>query len=255
MRDMAPGMEMVRFTNSGTESTMHAMRLARGFTGRPNILKFEGHFHGNHDQVLLNVSPPFRTNGEEIVPFPVGRGIPPAHYSAMVLGPWNDVDALARIIDEHKDDLADQENARYMGVEAPSPDATQQVLWTALGIVLFIAVLVFLHDYRLLARYSYTLGLIGLVALAIPALLPSRFSEVNGAKLWIKIGTFSIQPGEFAKLALVSFFAYYLVRKREVLSLASHRFLGIDFPRGLTTARTRPFGSPGRPPRSSAPVR
>jgi glutamate-1-semialdehyde 2,1-aminomutase len=103
---MAPGIEMVRFTNSGTESTMHAMRLARGFTGRPNILKFEGHFHGNHDQVLLNISPPFRPNGEQIVPYPVGRGIPPAHYSAMVLGAWNDVDAVARIIEQHKDDLA-----------------------------------------------------------------------------------------------------------------------------------------------------
>ena len=48
----------------------------------------------------------------------------------------------------------------------------------------------------------------------------------------MRIGGFSIQPGEFAKLALLAFFAYYLVRKREVLSLASHRFLGIDFPRG-----------------------
>jgi cell division protein FtsW (lipid II flippase) len=66
----------------------------------------------------------------------------------------------------------------------------------------------------------------------IPAVLPGSLSEVNGAKLWIKFGSFSIQPGEFAKLALVSFFAYYLVRKREVLSLASHRFLGLDFPRG-----------------------
>ena len=103
---MAPGVEMVRFTNSGTESTMHAMRLARGFTGRSNILKFEGHFHGNHDQVLLNINPPFRSKDEELTPFPVGRGIPPAHYSTMVLAPWNDIDAVARIVERHKDDLA-----------------------------------------------------------------------------------------------------------------------------------------------------
>jgi cell division protein FtsW (lipid II flippase) len=66
----------------------------------------------------------------------------------------------------------------------------------------------------------------------LPAVLPASISEVNGAKLWIRFGGFSIQPGEFAKLALVSFFAYYLVRKREVLSLASRRFAGVDFPRG-----------------------
>ena len=83
-----------------------------------------------------------------------------------------------------------------------------------------------------LSRYAYTLGLVGIVLVMIPALLPAQYSVVNGAKLWILIGGFSIQPGEFAKLALLSFFAYYLVRKREVLSLASKRFLGIDFPRG-----------------------
>jgi glutamate-1-semialdehyde 2,1-aminomutase len=103
---MAPGIEMVRFTNSGTESTMHAMRLARGFTGRTDILKFEGHFHGNHDQVLLNISPPFRADGDEITPFPVGRGIPPAHYSTIVLAPWNDIAAVERVVERHRDDLA-----------------------------------------------------------------------------------------------------------------------------------------------------
>jgi cell division protein FtsW (lipid II flippase) len=110
-------------------------------------------------------------------------------------------------------------------------DAIRQIQWTAAAAVGAVLLLAFIRDHRLLSRYAYTLGLIGLVLVAIPAVLPERYSEVNGAKLWILIGGFSIQPGEFAKLALLSFFAYYLVTKREVLSLASRRFLGIDFPR------------------------
>jgi len=82
-----------------------------------------------------------------------------------------------------------------------------------------------------LARYTYTLGAIGLFLLAIPALLPSSHSVVNGAKVWIKFGGFSIQPGEFARLAIAVFLAGYLVAKRDVLALAGRRFLGIDLPR------------------------
>jgi cell division protein FtsW (lipid II flippase) len=108
----------------------------------------------------------------------------------------------------------------------------RQFLWTLFAVVLAALLIAFLRDHRVVSRYAYTLGLVGLVLVMIPAVLPRTMSEVNGAKLWIIIGGFSIQPGEFAKLALVSFFAYYLVRKREVLSLASRRFLGIDLPRG-----------------------
>ncbi|MBG0560528.1 FtsW/RodA/SpoVE family cell cycle protein [Actinoplanes sp. NEAU-A11] len=108
----------------------------------------------------------------------------------------------------------------------------RQLAWTLIALILAAVLLLLLRDHKIVSRYAYTLGLAGIVLMMIPAVLPSSISEVNGAKLWIKFGSFSIQPGEFAKLALVSFFAYYLVRKREVLSLASHRFLGIDFPRG-----------------------
>lgn len=109
----------------------------------------------------------------------------------------------------------------------------RQLAWTLLSLVLASVLLLVIRDHKVISRYAYTLGLIGIVLMMIPAVLPAKYSEVNGAKIWIKFGgAFSIQPGEFAKIALVSFFAYYLVRKREVLSLASHRFLGIDFPRG-----------------------
>jgi cell division protein FtsW (lipid II flippase) len=109
----------------------------------------------------------------------------------------------------------------------------RQLIWTIAAILVATAALVIVRDHRVLSRYAYTLGLTGLVLMMIPAVLPASLSEVNGAKLWIRFGGFfQIQPGEFAKVLVLSFFAYYLVRKREVLSLASRRFLGIDFPRG-----------------------
>ena len=104
-------------------------------------------------------------------------------------------------------------------------------MWSALGVVAFILVLAFIKQPRVLQRYTYTLGAVGLVLLAIPALLPSSLSAIQGAKVWIIVGGFEIQPGEFAKLALAVFFAGYLVAKRDVLALAGRRVLGIDLPR------------------------
>lgn len=112
-------------------------------------------------------------------------------------------------------------------------DGGKQLLWTLIAVAGAAGLLWFIRDHREISKYAWTLGLAGIVLVLLPAVLPASVSEVNGAKLWIKVGgLFAIQPGEFAKLALLTFFAYYLVRKREVLALASRRFLGIDFPRG-----------------------
>ncbi|WP_083929566.1 FtsW/RodA/SpoVE family cell cycle protein [Catelliglobosispora koreensis] len=109
----------------------------------------------------------------------------------------------------------------------------RQLMWTLIAVAGASALLWFIRDHREISKYAWTLGLAGIVLVMLPAVLPGSISEVNGAKLWIKFGSvFAIQPGEFAKLALLAFFAYYLVRKREVLALASRRFMGIDFPRG-----------------------
>ena len=126
----------------------------------------------------------------------------------------------------HRLDLADAQNGRG------SESAPTQLIWATIGVALFVGVLVVIRDHRVLARYAYILMLAGLVLLAIPAVLPSRFSEINGAKLWILVGGFSIQPGEFAKICLVVFFAAYLVDKRDVLALASRKVMGLELPRG-----------------------
>jgi cell division protein FtsW (lipid II flippase) len=121
----------------------------------------------------------------------------------------------------------EQNGIHYDGAQAPT-----QVVWTALGVLLFVALIVFVRDHRVLQRYAYTLALAGVFFLMLPAVLPARFSEVNGARIWIRVAGFSIQPGEFAKILLTIFGAAYLVQKRDVLALAGRRIAGIDFPRG-----------------------
>jgi cell division protein FtsW (lipid II flippase) len=116
--------------------------------------------------------------------------------------------------------------------KADRSDATLQLAWSAIGILGFIAVLVIVRDHRRLQRFTYTSMLAGLVLLSLPSLLPARFSQVNGARNWIRFAGFSIQPGEFAKLLLVIFVAGFLVAKRDALALASRRVVGIDLPRG-----------------------
>src|SRR5207248_139513 len=86
-------------------------------------------------------------------------------------------------------------------------------------------------DHRKLQAYTYTAMVIGLSLLAIPALLPASHSVVNGARIWIRLGGFSFQPGEIAKLALEVFFAGYLVRNRDLLRHAGRRTLGLELPR------------------------
>ncbi|MFD7860879.1 FtsW/RodA/SpoVE family cell cycle protein [Streptomyces sp. NPDC057682] len=109
-----------------------------------------------------------------------------------------------------------------------SPDAPKQLLYSAIGVAFFVAVLVILKDHRILQRYTYISMAAALVLLVIPMFFPA----VNGAKIWISLGPFSIQPGEFAKILIAVFFSGYLMVKRDALALASRRFMGLYLPRG-----------------------
>ncbi|TMR28099.1 FtsW/RodA/SpoVE family cell cycle protein [Nonomuraea zeae] len=107
---------------------------------------------------------------------------------------------------------------------------TSQIIMTGVGVVLFAVTLLVIRDHRTLQRLTYTAGLAGVVLLISP-LVPGLGKEINGARIWIGFGAASIQPAEFAKIALVVFFAGYLVAKRDVLALAGRRLLFIDLPR------------------------
>jgi len=103
-----PSCEQVRFTNSGTEATMLAIRGARAYNGRAKIAKFEGSYHGTHDWVQVSITPPLSGAGSRKRPraVPAGAGIPPAVLKHVVVLPWNDPEASLRTIEKHARDLA-----------------------------------------------------------------------------------------------------------------------------------------------------
>ncbi len=107
--------------------------------------------------------------------------------------------------------------------------APRQILWTVVGIILFILVLVVLRDHKTLTRYSYLLGLVGLVFLALPLVWPQP--PQSEARIWIWLGPFSIQPGEFSKILLILFFAMLLAQKRSLFTVAGYKVLGLSLPR------------------------
>jgi len=112
-------------------------------------------------------------------------------------------------------------------------DASQygpsQLTWTILGVALFVGTLAVVRDFRILARFKYILGFVGVGLLLLP-LAPGIGATINGARLWVRAGPLSFQPGELAKLCLVIFFAAYLAERKELLAIASRRVAGLHFP-------------------------
>ncbi|MBX4175608.1 FtsW/RodA/SpoVE family cell cycle protein [Streptomyces geysiriensis] len=106
--------------------------------------------------------------------------------------------------------------------------APTQLVWSTLGVALFIVVVLLLRDHRVLQRYAYVCVAAALVLLTVPIFFPA----VNGARIWIRIEGFSIQPGEFAKVLLAVFFAAYLAANRSALAYAGRRVWRLQLPTG-----------------------
>jgi cell division protein FtsW (lipid II flippase) len=103
-------------------------------------------------------------------------------------------------------------------------------MWVLLGVAVCVATIFILRDYRVLRRFTYTAGILGLVAIILP-LIPGLGLEINGARIWIGLFGRSLQPAEFAKILFVIFFAGYLQTNRDTLAVAGPKILGIRFPR------------------------
>ncbi len=104
-----------------------------------------------------------------------------------------------------------------------APDlAVRQVMWLFLGIALMVAVLAIVRNLDKLAQYKYTFMIIGIILLLMP-MLPGIGHEELGSRIWIKVGSFSFQPGEIAKVCIVIFLASYLAQNREMLSVFTVR--------------------------------
>jgi glutamate-1-semialdehyde 2,1-aminomutase len=124
------GQDQWRFANSGTEATMHAIRLARGYTGRPGIIKFEGAYHGAHDTVLVSGKPPLHRTGLRASPQPVpaSEGVPAESMAHTHIAQFNDLDSVRARFDEHRNGIAGlivEPIMLNMGVTEPDPGFLQ----------------------------------------------------------------------------------------------------------------------------------
>jgi cell division protein FtsW (lipid II flippase) len=153
-----------------------------------------------------------------------------APYADPILLPIATLLTMLGLVMIYRLDVSAAERAELNGNPPPTPDVYAQLMWFTVAVILFVAVLLFLRDHRVLQRYTYTFGLVGLILLILP-LAPVIGTTVNGATLWIRVGGFSFQPAELAKILLTIFFAGYLVEKRDSLALVRTKVLGVGLPR------------------------
>ncbi|OEH92475.1 aspartate aminotransferase family protein [Bacillus solimangrovi] len=103
-----PSIESVRYTNSGTEATLLALRLASAYTGKNKIAKFEGHYHGGYDQMLFSINPSADEYGPEHTPqvVPESKGIDPHYQKQTLVLPFNDIENTEKLLRLHQNELA-----------------------------------------------------------------------------------------------------------------------------------------------------
>ena len=154
-----------------------------------------------------------------------------ARYADPIILPLATLLTMLGLIMIYRLDVAAAHKAELNGNPSPSPDVYAQLTWFTVAVILFIAVLFVVRDHRTLQRYTYTLGLLGLILLVLP-LAPFIGTTINGATLWLRVGGFSFQPAEAAKILLTIFFAGYLVEKRDSLALVRTNVMGVGLPRG-----------------------
>jgi len=117
--DALPSVQMVRFVNSGTEATMSAVRLARAYTGRAKVVKFEGCYHGHADGLLARAG-----SGLATLALPDSPGVPPSYAQETLVLPYNDLEAVERAFQAHGEGIAAiivEPVAANMGVVPPEP--------------------------------------------------------------------------------------------------------------------------------------
>ncbi len=153
-----------------------------------------------------------------------------APYADPILLPMATLLTILGLMMIYRIDIAAARRAELNGSPTPTPDVYSQLTWFTIAVILFVAVLLLLRDHRVLQRYTYTLGLLGLILLVLP-LAPVIGTTVNGATLWVRVGGLSFQPAEMAKILLTIFFAGYLVEKRDSLALVRTKILGLGLPR------------------------
>jgi glutamate-1-semialdehyde 2,1-aminomutase len=216
-----PSMEVMRFLTSGTEATMSALRAARAFTGRSRVARFEGHYHGQHDWVLVSIA---RVEGDETAPRPAadGAGIPRSVLEETVVLPWNDIDAAAPLVREAGEDLAAVilEPVPFSNLGGEEPDheflrALRELTWERGSLLVFDEVITGfrlglggaaahfgfapdLHCFGKAVGGGFPIGVYGGRRDVMEAVVTPKRGDPHGSETIFQSGTFSGAPPAMA---------------------------------------------------------